>query len=61
MTIENTTTDGAARKRAYAAPQRVRLDEATRITAGVHTSLCDVLGSGRHNETPESIEAPDAC
>jgi hypothetical protein len=52
-----TTTDSAATKRPYSAPQRVRLDEATRLTAGVHTSLCDVLGSGRHNETPDSPSA----
>jgi hypothetical protein len=54
------TTDRAATKRVYSAPQRARLDEATRLTAGVHTSLCDILGSGRHNETPGDSEQPDA-
>jgi hypothetical protein len=52
-------SDIAGPKLNYAAPQRVRLDEASRLTGGIHTSLCDVLGSGRHNETPDA-SAPES-
>jgi hypothetical protein len=58
MKDSTTAVDVSTGKQVYSAPRRVRFDDAARLTAGVHTSLCDILGSGRHNETPDNAEEP---
>jgi hypothetical protein len=57
---EKASENNTPEKLSYASPERVRIEGACRITAGMGITTCDILGSGKHGGNPDDPDEPDA-